>query len=294
MEVTMQMRILKNRVLKAGILMVAVLLFAVSCEDTTTRPRDHTPPPVPSGLTSFTGDNVIWLEWDPIIGVSDLDGYSIYRSTDNSLFYWLDDVNDDVIEYADYDVVNGETYYYGVSSFDFNGNESDVSFDYVVVFDTPRPQGSDVILYSFTEGPYINLSGFDFSAEERVPYDFFRSDIFLEYDGTPGITTYFVHLGPNGSGIQDMGYTESLFDITYAPLYGWSDLNYAEAIAGHTYIVRTLDDHYAMIRIIGFDDLPARHMVFDWAYQIDQGNRELKIGAPSVVILRPDRANNAD
>ncbi len=290
----MKVNFLKNRFLDLIILMGVVAFFNISCEDTSSRPRDITPPPVPTGLTSTTGDYVIWLEWDPIIGVSDLDGYSVYRGTDNHLFYWQADVDDDFTEYADYDVVNGQTYYYGVSSFDYNGNESDVSFDYMVVFDTPRPQGRDVVIYSFTEPNYEDLSGFDFSAEERIPYGTFSTDIFLEFDDFPGIDTYFIHLGANGRGIQDMGHTESLYDITYAPLEGWSLLDYAEAIEGHTYVIWTEDNHYAMIRVTDFDEIPARSMTFDWAYQIDPGNRELKIGVPSEVVSSPDSAGNVN
>ena len=289
----MKASFLKNSVLGLTISAVAISILAISCEDTT-RPRDVTPPPVPTGLTSTTGDYVIWLEWDPIIGVSDLDGYSVYRSADNHLFFWLADTYNDITHYPDYDVVNGQTYYYGVSSFDYSGNESEVSFDYMVVFDTPRPQGADVVIYSFTEDNFSDRSGFDFSAEDRVPYNSYRADIFLEFDDSPSIFTYFIHLGENGALIQDLGYTESLYDITYAPDDGWSVLNYVEAIEGHTYVFRTADNHYAMIRVTDFNSTPARSMTFDWAYQLVPGNRELKIGVPSDIISDPDSANNVN
>ena len=291
MEVMMKMRTLDNKILNLAVFMVLIAFFSISCEDTTA-PRDTTAPPVPSGLRSTTGDYVVWLEWDPIIGVRDLDGYSVYRSTDDYTYYWLADVYDGETEYADYDVVNGQTYYYGVSSFDYAGNESEISFHYMLVFDTPRPQGWDVVIYTMVADP--DYSGFDFSAEDVVGYNSFRADFFLEFDNSPGIDTYFIHLGMNGRGIQDMGHTESLFDITYAPVGGWSVLDYAEAIVGHTYIIWTSDDHYAMIRITDFDSFPDRNMTFDWAYQVDAGNRELKIGVPSGVVSAPDSSNNAN
>jgi len=289
----MKTRIGDNKILNLAVFVALIALFSISCEDTTA-PRDNTAPPVPTGLRSTTGDNVIWLEWDPIIGIWDLDGYGVYRSTDNDIFYWQADIDDDITEYADYDVVNGQTYYYGVSSFDYAGNESDVSFDYMVVFDTPRPQGGDVVIYSFTEDAFRDRSGFDFSTEDRVPYDSYRADLFLEFDDSPSIFTYFIHLGPNGALIQDMGYTETLYDITYAPDDGWSVLDYVEAIEGHTYVIRTSDNHYAMIRATDFDSSPARCMTFDWAYQLVPGNRELKIGAPSNVAAVPDSSNNVN
>ena len=289
----MKARILQNRFTKLTLIIAALSLFVFACDDST-GPRDTTAPPVPTGLSSDTGDGVVWLYWDPIIGIPDLDGYAVYRSIDNNRFYWQADLDADVTEYADDNVENGTTYYYGVSSFDRAGNESDVSFDYVTVFDTPRPQGYDVVIYSYTEAPYNELSGFDFSEEDRVSYNSFRADIFLEYDDSPFFLTYFLHLGDNGAVFQDLGYTESIFDITYAPEDGWSAFNYVEAIEGHTYVIRTLDNHYAMIRITDFDSSPAHNMTFDWAYQIDQGNRELKIGVPSDSLALPELANGAN
>jgi hypothetical protein len=151
-----------------------------------------------------------------------------------------------------------------------------------------------VVIYSYTEAPYSDRSGFDFSAEERVPYSSYRADFFLEFDDSPDFFTYFLLLGENGDVIQDMGYTESIFDITYAPLTGWSVFSYVEAIAGHTYVIKTVDNHYSMIRITDFNSVPARSMTFDWAYQIVPGNRELKIGAPSDSLSNPEIANGAD
>lgn len=288
----MKTRIEKIRILNLALIVAMIAIFSIACEDNTTAPRDTTPPPVPTGVTSTTGDHVVWLEWDPIIGVRDLDGYAVYRSTDDYTYYWQDDVYGGDTEYADYDVVNGHTYYYGVSSFDHAGNESDVSFEYVLVFDTPRPEGFDEVMYTMNADP--DYSGFDFSAEDVVPYNSLRADFFLEFDDTPGIYTYFITLGTNGSGIQDMGQTESLYDITYAPDGGWSVLDYSEAIEGHTYVIRTADNHYAMIRISDFDSFPDRNMTFDWAYQVDVGNRELKIVVPQRVVVSKDGTNNGN
>lgn len=289
----MKSRFLKDKLANLVIILTALSFIAVACDEST-GPRDTTAPPVPTGLTSDTGDGVVWLYWDPIIGIPDLDGYAVYRSTDNNRFYWQADVDANVTEYADDTVDNGLTYYYGVSSFDRAGNESDVSFDYVTVFDTPRPQGWDVVIYSYTETPYSDRSGFDFSMEERVPYTSTRADLFLEFDNDPAFYTYFLILGNNGGLIQDLGYTESIYDITYAPVNGWSAFNYVEAIEGHTYVIYTEDNHYAMIRITDFDDIPARSMTFDWAYQIDPGNRELKIGVPSDSLANPQMVNGAN
>ncbi len=245
---------------------------------------DNTPPPVPVGVTTTTGDGFVWVDWQPIIGVPDLDGFRIWRSINDIEYYHVGTVGSDDTRYEDIDVANGETYYYGVSSFDRDGNESDASFDYEFAFDTPRPEGFDEIIFDFNDPAHVNSSGFDFSREEAVPFDLTRCDIFLEYDADLSIPGFFVWLGYNGRYIQDMGYTDSFDDITYAPEDGWSQYDYIEAIAGHTYVVYTWDDHYIKVRVTLLDTFPDNIMIFDWGYQVDPGNRELKIDPRSIVI----------
>lgn len=258
------------------IIISALLLIACDQRSTTyVSGDDDLAPPVPSGVTSTTGDGIVWVEWNAINGIPDLAGFYVWRSTDNLDFFWIATVGENETEYEDDDVVNGVTYYYGVSSFDDEGNESRVSFDYETAFDTPRPEGFDVIIYDLYDTDYEHISGFDFSREERVPGDVPRCDIYLEYD--TDLSTFFIQLGWNGLVIQDMGYTDNFDDITYAPVTGWSQLPYVEAIEGHTYVLLTEDNHYAKVRVTAFDSFPGYRMIFDWGYQIDRGNRELKI-----------------
>jgi hypothetical protein len=262
-----------------SLLIIPVLLLTACDQRSTTYvSRDDTmAPPVPSGVTTTTGDGIIWVEWNPINGIPDLAGFYVWRSTDNLDFFWIATVGKNVIEYEDDNVVNGVTYYYGVSSFDEDGNESRVSFDYDPAFDTPRPEGFDEIIYDSFDPDYEDLSGFDFSMEERVHWDASRCDIYLEYDTNPFIEAFFIVLGDNGRYIQDMGYTDHFDDITYAPNDGWSSLDYVEVIEGHTYVLYTWNDHYAKIRVTQAILSPHSRIVFDWGYQIDPGNRELKI-----------------
>lgn len=276
MKVRIQLKGFKTA-LGLSLIIIPVLLLTACDQRSTTYVSDDDgmAPPVPSGVTTTTGDGIIWVEWNPINGIPDLAGFYVWRSTDNLDFFWRATVGENVTEYEDDDVINGVTYYYGVSSFDEDGNESRVSFDYETAFDTPRPEGFDEIIYDFNDPDYVNLSGFDFSREERVHWDASRCDIHLEYDTDFG--SFFIWLGRNGLAIQDMGYTDSFDDITYAPQTGWSEFLYVEAIEGHTYVVLTEDNHYAKVRVTDFDNFPAYRMVFDWGYQIDPGNRELKI-----------------
>lgn len=271
----------------AAILLILPILFLAACDERSTTyvvDEDTTPPPVPTGVVTTTGDGIVWIDWQAIIGVPDLAGYKVWRSLDNSEFFRIATVGRNVTTYEDNTVTNGTTYYYGVSSFDDNGNESDASFNYEIVFDTPRPEGFDEVIYDLNDPIHINSSGFDFSQYEPIFFDSHLCDMYLEYDATLPIPTFFIWLGYNGRFIQDMGYTSSFDDITYAPDSGWSLYDYVEAILGHTYVIQTWDDHFIKVRVTRLEDYPSRFMVFDWGYQIDPGNRELKIEPRSIAV----------
>jgi hypothetical protein len=51
-------------------------------------------------------------------------------------------------------------------------------------------------------------------------------------------------------------------------------LGYVEVIEGHTYIIWTWDNHFAKLRVV---DKHTDYIVFEWAYQIAEGNVELKV-----------------
>lgn len=268
----------------AGCTALAIAITMAACDhrDTTYYPIDHQAPPVPTGVTSVTMDEAVLILWDPVQmdpSYDDLAAYMVYRSDDNQRFTHIATVDNDVTEYLDDGLVNGRTYYYAVSSIDYDDNESDLSRE--SVYDTPRPEGFDERIYTFNDPDYMHISGFDLSREIRLPYDDTRCDFYLEYDDTPGIDASFIWLGNNGARMQDMGYTDSFDDITYAPSSGWSVFSYLEIIPGHSYVIQTEDNHYAKVRVTQLLFNPTYGMLFDWGYQIDPGNRELKIESPA-------------
>lgn len=293
MKVEIRLERFKKALGLSLIIIPALLLTACDQRSTTyVSGDDDLAPPVPSGVTTITGDGIIWVEWNPINGIPDLAGFYVWRSTDNYDFFWIATVGENVTEYEDDDVINGITYYYGISSFDEDGNESPVSFDYESAFDTPRPEGFDEIIYDRYDPDYEDLSGFDFSREEQVHWLSSRCDIYLEYDPDPFIQSFFIELGDNGRYIQDMGYTDGFDDITYAPADGWSSLDYVEVIEGHTYVIYTWDNHYAKVRVTQAIFSSHSRIVFDWGYQIDPGNRELKVDPrPRVAIAETAEAS---
>lgn len=240
--------------------LIAVVLFAGCTSDTVE--VDRIPPFEPRGIYTVTGDGFIRISWlanqEP-----DIAGYRIYVSNAYDGVYQVIGETAALV-FFDYDATNGITAYYALTAVDAAGNESALSKD--LVYDTPRPEGSDVALPNYRVDP--NRAGYDFSTYSIGPYDDEFTDIFFEFfEGM-----YYMNVWDD-TQIQDMGYTASLGEITTAPLAGWSPTGDVPLIVGHTYVVRTWDSHFAKVRIRSLSDT---RVIFDWAYQLQVGNPRLK------------------
>ncbi len=278
------------------LVLVAPLLLVGGCDDdeVVAVPVDQTPPPVPTGIFSVTGDGFVTVYWNDIYD-EDLAGYDVYRYQGDdpvggaynyigsvawdenfdseSLLHWFDDLN----------VVNGETYYYAVLAYDYAGNESYLSFETIV--DTPRPAGYDLVVFDRAASPIrsgVDFYDFDMMiGAEAVPYDAVDADVYVTFsDGVP-----FVEAAREGILLQDYG-TVLLDWADYAPADGYSATGRLELITGHAYIVRIVEEyeiggtpiqelHYAKF---GVTAIGADAVTIDWAYQVDRENPEL--GAP--------------
>ena len=228
---------------------------------------DNDPPATPTGLRTATGDNFIELFWhdsrDP-----DVEGYRVYVShTYGGRYEYIATVHS--AYYMDEGARNGVLYYYAVSAFDRNGNESDLSSD--VAYDIPRPEGYDVMLYNADVAK--NQAGYDFSKYAVVSIDDQYADMYV-VTGTHGP----VMRVDTDSDIQDVGPTSSILDISTAPTSGWTTSREVPLVAGHTYVVWTWDDHYAKFRV---SSVSSSRVVFDWAYQLVPSNRLLKKAPPA-------------
>lgn len=237
---------------------------------------DLQPPATPRGVYSITGDGqvtIVWLGSDE----QDLNGYVIYRSRNPEGPYTKIGeitVNDLPLklQFVDRNVTNGQTYYYAVSSFDYAGNLSELSYE--DVFDTPRPAGYGVRLYAYDAR--LNQSAFDFSRYSVTSGNDASADIMVTRDGDALYLEAVDH--PDVlTDIQDFGYTADLDVLDWAPPDGWSPNGWAELILGHTYAIWTRDNHYAKIRVTR---IASDFIEMDWAYQIDPGNPELKPAIP--------------
>jgi hypothetical protein len=238
-----------------------------SCDRRVVSEPDTTPPAIPRGVYSITGDEEVIIEWFPN-GENDLAGYRVWRSGDNVDFEKIGEVLPDTASFVDRNVKNGKTYYYAVTAFDYDGNESDLSPE--LVDDTPRPEGRSVTLKDYQLSP--ERSGFDVSRPARgaIPWDDVDTDIYFGFDLDVNVSYMY---SDNDTLMQDMGYRESMDNLDEAPLYdlGYTEL-FVELLKGHVYAFNTPDGNYAKIRVIDVSDVS---VTFDWAYQIDPDNPEL-------------------
>ena len=247
---------------------------------------DDDPPAAPRGVHSVTGDGSVTLYWYPN-QESDLDGYVIYRGLNETGDYVeIATVGAEPTNYVDRDVENGVTYYYAVSAFDLDGNESDLSPE--IVDDTPRPEGRGVTLRDYIMRP--NSSGFDFLRADKGAQRYSASGVDF-YFGVGTVDNEFsvpyIYAADDNIGIQDLGYTDTMDDVDVSPEKGFT-FGFAEAITGHTYAFLTLEGNYAKIRITDVkidwagNEIRDAWMTFDWAYQLQTDNPELAPGRATV------------
>lgn len=280
----------------AAIALATIGLFAAplsGCDDDDDELVDFAPPAIPNGVYSITGENIIFLRWNPN-READLAGYRIWYEDpigSNEFFelanvtadeFLFDngtpgDIADDYLEYPDDSIGNGEYTSYAVSAYDVAGNESGLSLEFVL--DVPRPENdpsNPLVLNPRSTAPA--LSGYDFSglSNGSQAFDLASTDVWYDIDG--GGIPYLV-VPRERVLVQDYGYVG--FDVaTYAPLEGYSRSDRVEAIEGHTYFFRIAgsggfgtDDNYAKVEIL---DLDANSIDLWWGYQLIPGERELK------------------
>lgn len=250
--------------MKTSLALTTLLLFslaATGCHHLLHGPDDIAPSP-PGGLRTATGDNFIELFWSDN-REPDLAGYRVYVSASyDGRYEYIG--SSDIAYYCDDGARNGNVYYYAVSAYDFDGNESDLSRD--VSYDIPRPEGYNVLLSNALTSP--GLSSYDFSRYAVVSVDDQYADMtYVSSSGTPMMQV------DTDTDIQDMGTTGSILDIGQAPASGWSATHDVPLRVGHTYVVWTWDDHYAKFRVT---TVSSGRVVFDWAYQLVPANRLLK------------------
>ncbi len=249
------------------VLALSTALLALGChQDKVTNVAINPPPHTVDGVYSVTGDGRVTVSWRAN-QESDIAYYKVYRNSAPTGTFTLVGSTPSTT-FVDTNVTNGVTYFYAVAAVDLAGQES-VQLSFENVFDTPRPEGTGVMLTNtFTAD---STSGWDFSAETRRAALNSLTDVY--YGSQAGHNLVYA---PIDTEIQDAGFV-TLRDVDFAPPSGWSADGIVEAIVGHSYIVLTRDNHYAKFEV---KSLNSSSMVLDWAYQIDPNNPELTRRAP--------------
>jgi hypothetical protein len=231
------------------------------------------PPAAPTGVYSITGNEWIEIRWNANTEPG-LAGYDIFWSDDQAgPFEYMVSVPRHQTFFVDRDVQNGFTYFYKIRAYDLLERVSEFS---AVIFDTPRPAGTGLVLWN-NLGQRDELSGYDFSEFRQQLWTLSTTDV---YFGSPnGVPTLFGKGSSVGIGVdvQDYGFID-LEWVDWAPeiLDGWSPSKRAEMIPGHSYVVQILDasDYYFYAKVY-CQTVNEDFVVLDWAYQEAPGNPEL-------------------
>ncbi len=251
-----------------------ILPFVAGCDDEDPVVVDAPPFP-PDGVFSVTGDEVVSIFWNEN-QEPDLAGYQIWRGNEapEGPYFHLASVSANTTSYDDTDVVNGEFWFYAVLAVDAAGNESELSRE--TVFDTPRPEGFNLVLVE--EGQDLLHAGYDFSSLSGQSQSRDNSTTDIYYDSDSGVN-YVVAKGALVD-IQDYGVIP-LVGVDWAPETGWAPSKRAEAIVGHSYIVRIVDGqgdfNMAKFEVTGVTNT---NLTVDWAYQEVPNELELSRIAP--------------
>src|SRR5262245_3746033 len=137
------------------------------------------PPAVPSGVYTVTGDQQVEVRWSPVRG-NNVQGYGVYRSdtTIDGAYNRLTSVfGEESSFYVDGNVTNGQTYFYAVDAFNFQNQESALSYE--DAFDTPRPAGSGTLSAKELDPAQ---AGIDWSAQPNFvrAFDDPATDLFVQ------------------------------------------------------------------------------------------------------------------
>jgi len=248
----------------------------------------RTPPPVPTQLRVIALDGANYIAWGNNARTGDFSFYRVYQAAPDGNDYLLGETDSE--GFIDLRAGNGQTYQYFVSSVDVDGHESAGS---QLASGTPRPDYAGELLYDYYDRP--SLSGFRFQENDGLDPVRHGDDpdahFSVERDANgfwwlrPGGEAF----GANPNGVATtalkcgVAADPTCVDAVLAPQSGY--------IAGPvaidpetTYFLRVYGDdgelRYGAIRVVmqGFDQAGDGVVIFDWAYQLQPGNRNL---APS-------------
>ncbi len=147
---------------------------SASSNEASATPTDLTPPAAPLGLTATAGDSQVTLDWADNAEF-DLAGYEVYRSTAAGGPYTsIDSTNALTSMYVDLGVANGVTYYYVVTAFDLNANESAYSDEVSATPLDTTPPAAPIGLAAAAGDGTVNLTWNVNTEPDLAGYDVYR------------------------------------------------------------------------------------------------------------------------
>ncbi|MEP7065476.1 MAG: hypothetical protein ABI889_05540 [Gemmatimonadota bacterium] len=262
---------------------IVALVFAACSNDKSTGPRGGSLE-TPETLVSVSLNTAVQLSWNPnsrLANPNDFSHYNIYstsydldRSTCDDAGWGLEgtSVSEDFLVSG---LTNGVPLCFAVSAVNTSGDESPVS---AYRNDTPRFDSRNVLVS--TAQTDLSTSGFRFEFDNSSQLGQIlsgsRNDIDFRVDRHTDGTLW---LTPVRSGTSVVLYSQDpvqdLTSIDIAPVGGYVTGS-VQAVPGYAYVFETrLSDglHYGAVRI---SHTSSDNVIFDWAYQTDFGNPELK------------------
>ncbi|HUP52520.1 MAG TPA: hypothetical protein VM198_08590 [Longimicrobiales bacterium] len=242
-----------------------------------------TPPPVPDAPQVIALDGAAYFIWGADArGAPDFSHYRVYQDAGGTS-YLLGETDSE--GFLDLLAGNGDTYAYFVTSMDTDGHESAGSAS---ASGTPRPDFTAEFMYDHFADP--TQSGFFFQPEETtlaVGDGSVLGDVHFRFE--TDVSGWWLVPG-TGTEVYDAGFTTALkcgvgadagcTDVSVAPSSGYTAADVSLAVES-SYVLRVIGadglTHYGVIRVthLGLDQNSDAIMIFDWAYQLQEGNRNL-------------------
>jgi len=242
-----------------------------------------TPPPVPDAPQVIALDGAAYFIWGADArGAADFSHYRVYQDAGGTS-YLLGETDSE--GFLDLLAGNGNTYAYFVTSIDTDGHESAGSAS---ASGTPRPDFTAEFMYDHFADP--TLSGFFFQEDEAtlaVGDGSALANVHFRFE--TDVSGWWLVPG-TGTEVYDAGFTTALkcgvgadagcTDVSVAPSSGYTAADVSLAVES-SYVLRVIGadglTHYGVIRVthLGLDQNGDAIMIFDWAYQLQEGNRNL-------------------
>lgn len=243
------------------------------------------PPPPPTRVEAVGLDDAVYIQWSQeALEDDDFSFYRVYMEDPDGDAFFLGET--DAEGFIDELAENGRTYGFYVAAVDRHGHEGDAS---PLAHATPRPDYHGEILRAHQDDP--DHSGFYFPETEEDPPilagDDADRDFRVEHDGEglALVPAAGVEVHPEGEPTSALRCGPAADfdcqDLAEAPASGY--VNERVVLEpSHTYVVRYPFGggwRYGAVRPthVGASQ-EGRVLIFDWAHQLQEGNRALTPG----------------